>query len=370
MTLRRKALRISSAILLCLFQFFLLSCSQEPVRIGYIGSFSGKFSALGSSCRDGALLAVEERNAAGGLKGRTVQLLLRDDEGSPQLALSQAQELAGLGLQVVIGPFITASAMTVVPYANSVPMLTVGPVIAGAGLIGVDDYFIKLYPSTRDMGVAIGKLAAARGWKSVSVIYDENNREYSLSIIEGIRTTLPSSLHPVAFRSAGAVPYTELVRKSLSVSPDAVVFIASALDAALLAQKVRQADRALPMVSSSWAVSRELIESGGAGVEGMLFHVPYEVNHHAPEYQRFLASYRARFGTDATYCAMFNHEAVQLVLTGMESGARTAGDLKKSIIGKAGFPGLQGMIPIDRNGDAVRPLTLHTIHNRRIEKVD
>jgi len=369
MVLRCRIVYGAFVVFLCLPLFFLLSCSQDPVRIGYIGSFSGKFSALGSSCRDGALLAVEERNAAGGLKGRPVQLMLRDDEGSPPRALSHAQEFAGLGLQVIIGPFITASAMSVVPYANGVPMLTLGPVIAGAGLAGIDDYFIKLYPSTRDMGAAVGKLAAARGWRSVAVLYDDNNREYSLSIIEGIRTTLSASVHSVAFKSTGIVPYADLVRKSLSVRPDAVIFIASALDTAILAQKVRQADGALPLVSSSWAVSRELIDNGGAAVEGMLFHVPYEVSHPSREYQRFLAAYRNRFSADATYCSLFNYEAVQIVLSAMEAEARTADDLKKQIVGRE-FSGLQGMIAIDRNGDASRPLVLHTIENRQIVKAD
>ena len=52
----------------------------EPVRIGFIGGLSGRVADLGIDGRNGAVLAVELRNKAGGIKGRKVELLVEDDQ--------------------------------------------------------------------------------------------------------------------------------------------------------------------------------------------------------------------------------------------------------------------------------------------------
>ena len=74
--------------------------SREPLRIGYIGSLSGKYAAMGTSARNGALLAVEEINGAGGIDGRPLSLEIKDDAGNPDASLKAAQDLALEGIDL------------------------------------------------------------------------------------------------------------------------------------------------------------------------------------------------------------------------------------------------------------------------------
>ncbi|HQE41481.1 MAG TPA: ABC transporter substrate-binding protein, partial [Zoogloea sp.] len=77
----------------------------EPIRIGVSGPFTGGSSPMGVAMRDGIRLAAQEINAAGGILGRPLRLIERNDEASPEHGAQIAQELinrekivAGLGI--------------------------------------------------------------------------------------------------------------------------------------------------------------------------------------------------------------------------------------------------------------------------------
>ena len=65
----------------------------EPIRIGFVGGTSGRVADLGIAGRDAVVLAVELRNQAGGVAGRKVELLIQDDEQTPEVAQRAVREL-------------------------------------------------------------------------------------------------------------------------------------------------------------------------------------------------------------------------------------------------------------------------------------
>ena len=81
--------------------------------IGLAAELSGPLSALGTGCRDAVTMAVEERNAAGGIKGARIELLVRDDGGDARRAVEADRELASRGAKVVIG-HVTSTAASLV----------------------------------------------------------------------------------------------------------------------------------------------------------------------------------------------------------------------------------------------------------------
>src|SRR5512139_4244843 len=66
---------------------------REPLRIGFIGGLSGRVADLGEAGRNGVQIAIEEINRAGGVKGRQIELLVRDDAQTPEKAIAAVNEL-------------------------------------------------------------------------------------------------------------------------------------------------------------------------------------------------------------------------------------------------------------------------------------
>ena len=67
--------------------------SKDPIRIGFPLPLTGTFAAIAADLQKGALLAVEEVNAKGGIMGRKVEVLFRDDELKPAVGAQRTKEL-------------------------------------------------------------------------------------------------------------------------------------------------------------------------------------------------------------------------------------------------------------------------------------
>ena len=98
----------------------LAACTRsEPIRLGFLGSLTGRSSDLAEAARNGAMLAIEQRNLAGGVHGRTIELTVRDDAENPDVAAKAAAELSASGVKAIIGPIMFASVILKVRAALS-----------------------------------------------------------------------------------------------------------------------------------------------------------------------------------------------------------------------------------------------------------
>jgi branched-chain amino acid transport system substrate-binding protein len=339
-----------------------------PVRMGYIGSQSGKLAAMGTSARNGAILAVEKINREGGINGRPLELIMLDDESIPSNSLAAAKELKKNDVTIIVGPLTSAAATQMIPYINSNAILTVGPVVSGSGLAGTDDFFIKLYTSSDTIGTKLAELTFKYSRTNPVVVCDMQNREYCESMLEGFTNVYSQKGMKIAglclFNSYNQYSFSDLAENILSNDPDCVFFIASALDTALLVQHVKQRKRDVMLLTSSWALSRDLIENGGKAVEGMFYYVPYDISSVSKAYSDFILDYDKRFGPGTSYASMFNYEAIMLLEHCIRTcGSYAAEDIKKTMLEGNPYQGLQGEYRINPTGDAERYLYLNIISN-------
>ena len=99
--------------------------AAEPIVIGKINPLTGVLALQGTTVHQGIVLAIEEQNARGGIAGRRLILLSRDDEGRPERAMGAAEELAGRSQAValiggyvdsLVGPIAEVADRARVPY--------------------------------------------------------------------------------------------------------------------------------------------------------------------------------------------------------------------------------------------------------------
>ena len=99
--------------------------AAEPIVIGEINPLTGALALQGTTVHQGIVLAIEEQNARGGIAGRRLILLSRDDEGRPERAIGAAEELAGRSRAValiggyvdsLVGPVAEVADRARVPY--------------------------------------------------------------------------------------------------------------------------------------------------------------------------------------------------------------------------------------------------------------
>jgi branched-chain amino acid transport system substrate-binding protein len=348
----RSAFCIMALVWLALF---LNGCEREPVRIGFVGGISGRVADLGVGGRNGVLLAVEERNAHGGINGRQIELIIRDDEQNPETAGKVARELLGLKVEAIIGPMTSSMAKAVVPIVNEAGMVTVSPTVTTSDLSGVDDYFFRVLPDTRTYAPNTARFHFEKlGLRKAAIIYDLGNSSYTESWMTAFREAfegLGGRIVAVdSFKSGGNVAFSPMVRDLLGHKPDLVVLVCSTVDAALLCQQVRKLAPRVTITVSEWGSTERFIELGGAAVEGVYIAQFVDYNDKTPRYLDFLASYRKRFGQEPGFSALGGYDAATVVMDAL-AACKKGASLKDAILAAASYEGVQRKIVLDRFGD-------------------
>jgi branched-chain amino acid transport system substrate-binding protein len=346
-----------------------LFSEPDEIVIGFLGSISGKYGTLGSTARDGALLAVEEINASGGIKEHRVELVILDDEGEPQKAAAHAEKLADDGIQFIIGPFLTSSGTSVLPIINKRKILTISGTTMGQNLADLDDYYLVLIPTTTHYGKSLAKVALEVGHLRFASVSDSKNDPYCSTFMDGVRSEIKerpfTSLEEIEFQTSAVISHWEIVKPLDLDQVDAVFLCASSLDTAMIAQNLKMKNSKVALLSTSWGISRELIQNGGSAVEGLYFFQPINSSDTSENYIRFRDSFRNRFNTEPSYVAIFNYEAVNILASCLKMNPGISTDKAKiSILNKEKLTGVQGDFRLDTEGDAIRPLILHKIHGR------
>lgn len=334
--------------------------SDEPVRLGFISGQSGAFADLGGAGLNGAILAVEQRNQRGGVGGRLVTLIIRDDEHLLAKAKAAFQSLLKEDVAAVIGPMTSAMASELVPLADEAKIVLMGGTVVTNQLTGKDDYFLRVLAPTRHYaaytaGVHHQQIKPAR----VHVVFDAANRDYSENWARDYAAELKrlGVAHCEVIEIDSQSPQTnpsELLARLTADAPDLITFATSARTAASLMLRLREKNTDVHFAVSAWAANRVLLESAAQSAEGTLVEQYHDLLDQSPGYQRFDADYRRRFQFGPDYAAVITYDATNIVLDGLAGNPRREG-LKDALLNQRKYNGLQNTIELDRYGDAMRP---------------
>lgn len=363
------------ALLLALgLSLALAGCGEpEAIRLGFIGGLSGANADLGTAGRNGVQLAVEQANAAGGIKGRQLALMIKDDQLDPEQGKRVTRELLNANVAAILGPMTSAVATVVAPLASEAEVLMMAGTVSSESLSGQDDYFFRTIGSHVGHARAMAKyLAEARGVKSINLVLDLSNQAYSESwakqFVAAFQEYGGSAQALVRFHSAPQTDYAALASQTVRGQPQAVLLISSARDAALLINQLRQLQPQALLATAEWAATDILLELGGQAVEGVV--VPHYMQLHStqPAVQAFQQAFAQRFGHPPGFAAMTTYNATQVVLQVLAAQKRGE-SLKQSLLRQREYAGLQGPIRFDDFGDTQSPTYLTVIRKGRYDDV-
>lgn len=344
----------------------LSACTPPPpIVLGFVGDLSGRVADLGVEGRNGATLAVELRNKAGGVKGRRVELVAEDDQQNPAVARQAVGKLIDLKVDALIGPMTSAMAMVVVPLANQAQLVTVSPTVTTNSLSGIDDYFFRVLPATSRYAKKDADYHFARlGLRRVAAVIDVNNRAYTEGWLSDYRAAFAVGggqvVDRIDFSSSGGVLFADLARRLLASKPDGILLLANAVDVAMLCQHLRKLNASIPLATSEWAATEQLIEVGGRSVEGIVIAQFLDRQSSQPAFLTFRQNYLDRFGKLPGFAGVTAFDATNAVLEAIENQV-PGQSLKQALLTRQTFPGTQAPVVFDAFGDASHETFLTTV---------
>jgi branched-chain amino acid transport system substrate-binding protein len=337
----------------------LASCGPaEPIKLGFIGGISGRFADLGATGRNGALLAVEQRNQAGGINGRRVELVVRDDEQDNEKGLQGLRDLVAAGVVAVVGPMTSSVAVALAREADQARVVLMSPTAVTNALTGKDDHFFRVVsPVTRYARQSAEFHRKRAGLSAAAVIYDISNLDYTENWANEYRAAFEQLggrvVKVIQFDTSKPKRHDGIVAAALGAKPDVVVLISNAVDAALIANALRGKNPKVRLAGSAWASTERLIELGGKAVEGMLVEQFFNRLDASDDYVKFHDAFVRRFGNEPGFAGLTGFDAAKILMDAMQTSPNRAG-IKAALLTRKSFMGAQGAIWFDDAGDALR----------------
>jgi branched-chain amino acid transport system substrate-binding protein len=326
---------------------------------------------MGRSIQEGALLAIEQANAAGGVRGRKLELRSYDSQGRPEEAARATVRLVTLdGAALIVGGDTSGSTLAMGPVAAraQVPLVTpaaTSPRVTAEG----GPYVFRVCFVDTFQGTALAGLARDEGFGRVAALVDMKS-DYSVGLAHEFEkrfVALGGTLVGTSTYAQGDSDFRAQLTHLKGLQPDALFIPGYYADAAAIAIQARQLGLAMPLLGGDgWDSVSELVSLGGQAVEGSQFTTHFSPDNPSARVQGFLRDFQARFGHVPPSGSALGYDAARVGLDALRrASAPTGQPLRDALAQTATFDGVTGLITLGQDRNAVKPAVVLRIRSGR-----
>ena len=344
-----------------LFTFTLAACggSEDTLRLGTIGPLTGDYSLYGTSVRDGAQLAVNEINAAGGALDMQVELFAYDSKGDSVEGVNAYNRLRDVDeVHAVIGGTFSGVTLAIKEIAIEDGMPLFSPTATNAE-VTLDAYnvFRACYKDDFQGQMAAKFAGDDLGLTKAAVIY---NREDAYS--EGLATAFIKAFDAygeiVAEESYGASDkdYNAILDNVKATDAEIVFLPGYVAEVGAILTQASSKGIDVPFIGGDGWDSIEVDYADVA--EGNYFGNHYAKTDSSAVVQDFIAAYEAEYGTSPNALAALAYDAVYAAVQAFEESGSTDADDFIAALSAIDFSGVTGHISFDANGDPIKEISI------------
>lgn len=301
------------------------AAAGTEIRLGMVASFSGTSAENGESSKNGAQMAIDKINAAGGVLGKQLKLETKDDQSDRAPAVKAANDLYSSGIQVVLGTNASGSTAEVLLQAAKVrgALLISGsatsPALTDPAQIDGGGWFYRTVPNDALQGTVMADLAKDAGHKKLAVIYVDS--PYGTGFAKKLEAAFAAgggtiTLHIYTESAQPKATYNEVVTAALAGAPDGVVMIAYPGEASVMINDWQASGKApaTKFYFGDALQSQSFIDNvtNKSVMEGLRGTAPYT----SP---KFVEAFKAKFNKTPQFDAGGNFDAVAVVALAMEA---------------------------------------------------
>jgi branched-chain amino acid transport system substrate-binding protein len=312
--------------------------AADPIKIGLSGPFTGGSSSMGVSMRDGVKLAVDEINKAGGVLGRPIQLVERDDEAKNELGVQIAQELINKeGVVATVGFINTGVALAAqrfyqeaeIPVMNNV---ATGSIVAKQFLPPdhkANYIFRNSANDTIQSSMIADEAIKRQGFKKPAILADSSN--YGQLGKTDLTNALDKlGVKPVATEkfNVGDTDMTAQLLRAKEAGADVILTYAIGPELAQIANGMAKLGWKVPMIGS-WTLSMaSFIDTAGPNGDGAMMPQTFIQLPTTPKRKAFIDAYQKAYGVDripSPVSAAQGYDSVYLLAAAIKQAGSTDG---------------------------------------------
>lgn len=330
--------------------------AADTIKIGVAGPHSGDLASYGLPSVNAAKIVAEKINAAGGINGKKIELLVEDTVCKPEVATNTATKLVSDGAQMVLGGICSGATKAALPIYVDAGILVMSPSATNPPLTQSGDYpnfFRTIAPDDAqallDVEFALDKL----GYTKLAIVHDKG--DYGKGFAEFAKKFLEEKgVNPVLFEGVtpGAVDYSAIVQKIKKSGAEAVIFGGYHPEASKIITMMKKKRLKADFISDDGVKDQTFIKVAGASAEGAYASGPMDTSN-TPLSKEAVEAHKKTFSADP---GAFYENAFSAMLA-MTNAAEKAGstDLAalKKVLQSEKVDTPLGAISFDEKGDAI-----------------
>ncbi|HEV8204746.1 MAG TPA: ABC transporter substrate-binding protein [Pyrinomonadaceae bacterium] len=358
-----KRILIASIVIASLLSACNTQGGDNKVRIGVFMSTTGTTANFGISSVNGIKMAADEVNAAGGINGKQVELLVQDDRSDASEAATIVTKFVTQDqVHAVIGEVASSRSIAAAPIAQNakIPMLTpssTNPEVTKKGDFIFRSCFIDPY-----QGAAIAQFAAKTlGAKSAAIMVDRKN-DYSTGLEKVITQTFTKFGGKIVATQSyqeGDQDFNAQLTSLKGANPEVIFVPGYYNDVGLIAKQARDKGITVPLIGGDGWDSEQLYKIGGTALNGSYFtnhYSPYDTD---PRVVKFVDDYKKRYNSIPDALAATAYDAANIMFDAIKRSKSLSGpDIRDALAATKAFPGVTGTVTFNEQRDAVKPIVM------------
>jgi len=372
--MNRKSKKLA-VVMVMVFMFSLIAgCGSKTaeqkapagtIKVGLNVELSGGAATYGTDARDGALLAIEQINATGGVLGQQIEPIVRDCKSAADEAMTISSALVGEGIVAQIGPLTSGDVAGSTPIMMERKIPLIAPAATAVNVTvnertgAVRDYIFRVCFIDPFQGTLMAQFAADNLKAKTAVIYKDSSTDYAKGLAEYFRKT---------FEAKGGTILTEegfvkddrdfkaVLTKIKTVNPDFIYVPGYYQEVAPLVKQARELGITSPIGGCDGWVSDDMVKvAGPTNLNNTFLTTDFSAEDQDAKVVKFVADFKAKYNKAPNSFNALGYDAALLLAQGLkDAGEANPEKLKTALAGIKDFVGVTGKMTMDANHNPVK----------------
>ncbi len=343
--------------------------APATIKIGNCASVTGKDGTYGDSSTKGTRLAMDEINAAGGVLGKQIELVVEDTQSKPGEAATVAKKLITRDHVIaIIGEIVSGRSLESggVAQAFKIPMLT--PSATNPAVTATGDYIFRSCFIDPFQGAVLATFAREKLKVRRAALLTSTSSSYSTGLGDVFIAEFPRDGGTIVSHqkfAEGDKDFKAQLTAIKAANPDVLFIPAYYTEAALIARQARELGITVPLLGGDGWEAPELVEIAGNAVEGCYYSTHFSPESPDEKIQAFVKNYRERYDnrTPDGMAALGYDAAYMMVDSIRRAGSPEPAKIRDALAATKGFEGITGRIDMDKNRNASKPAAILTLRS-------
>lgn len=367
--------KIALTALTFLASIALAACSKSPdvtanatgttigdtIKVGVNLELTGTVAAYGNAENNGIKLAVQEINKAGGVDGKKIELVTKDNKSENAEASTAATNLAIQSqVNAMIGPATSGAvaAASLNAQKTGVPLLTPSGTQDDLTLDtvdGVKKYVFRTTFQDSFQGQVLAQYAYSNLNAKKVVLYYDNSSDYAKGIAEEFKKKYQGDIVTTATFASGDKDFQSALTKIKNLDYDAIVMPGYYTETGIITKQARDMGISVPILGPDGFNDESFADLAGKANANSVYYVSGYSTKTAlsGKANDFIKAYKAKYGSEPNMFAALSYDSVYMIAKAAE-GAKTSIDIANNLAELKDFDGVTGKMTIDKKHNPIK----------------